>query len=69
MELFREFLTSNNSNIYDIHIHDSYEFYFVDTDDVDIIFENVRFSASVGDIYIFPPFSFLIIDSKGVSYG
>jgi len=68
MAYARPFSTSYDSNMYDIHIHASYEFYFVDDNNLDIIYENLRFPASVGDIYIFPPFSFHKIDSKGKSY-
>jgi len=68
MELFRQFLSSDDSKIYDIHIHDSYEIYFVDTDNVDVIFENMHFETSIGDIFIFPPFTFHKIDAKGKPY-
>lgn len=68
MEILRQFLSSENSSIYDIHIHDLYEFYFVDTEHLDIIFEDVQISASCGDVYIFPPFTFHMIDSKGNPY-
>lgn len=68
MELFRQFLSSEDSSVYDIHIHDSYEIYFVDTPHLDIIFEDMHIPSTYGDIYIFPPFTFHMIDAKGKIY-
>lgn len=64
----RSFLTSNNSNIWDTHIHASYEFYFVDDNELEIIYENMHFVASIGDIYVFPPFSFHMVNANGKPY-
>ncbi len=68
MGFARSFLTSNNSNIWDTHIHASYEFYFVDDNELEIIYEDMHFVASIGDIYVFPPFSFHMVTAKGKSY-
>ena len=64
----RPFSSTNNPTIYDTHIHSSYEFYFMDDDNIDITYEDTHVVASLGDIYIFPPFKFHMINAKGKSF-
>lgn len=55
----------SSAKIYESHLHDHYEMYFVLSDNVTIRTENGVYMAKRGDFFVFAPFSFHKITADG----
>ncbi len=54
--------------VFDTHLHDTYEINFMLTPGIEVVIENKFFLSRRGDIFIFPPYTFHKIDSKGAPF-
>ena len=57
--------TSHGAVLFDTHLHNEFEINFMLSDNVEVIIENKMFTSKKGDVFIFPPYTFHKIDSKG----
>ena len=58
----------NSAAVFDTHLHDLYEINFALSAGTQIIIENQIYETKPGEVFLFPPYAFHQLDSRGMPY-
>ena len=58
----------NSTAVFDTHLHDLYEINFALSCGTQIIIENQIYETKPGEVFLFPPYVFHQLDSRGMPY-